>query len=315
MVATDVITFPERPHDPDLLNLDVQETHFFKSLTGIQDDEELKQHIIKVQKKAYQVCQEPGKPYSSNKTFKTYPYPCIAIFAFTSLRSSRLPGYNQALELSRTRSDPIFLDLGCCFGNILRKAVVDGWPVEGAIGSDLHRGLWEYGHELFKSSPEMFPAGFVAGDALSSALIEPKEPFYSPPQTPRPADLRALASLTPLQGHVSAINASLFFHLFNEEQQLFLAKQVATLLSTESGSVIFGVHSGQAEKGANTEVMVTQGGHMFSHSPGSWKNLWECQVFKPGSVKVEAELAHRPRPLSYGAGLISNWLVWSVTRL
>ena len=38
----------------------------FQQLTGIKDEEELKQHILRVQKKAYDV----------------YGYPCIRAFAF-----------------------------------------------------------------------------------------------------------------------------------------------------------------------------------------------------------------------------------------
>lgn len=38
-----------------LLDLKEEEAQFFKSQTGIQDDEELRNHIIQVQKKAYQV--------------------------------------------------------------------------------------------------------------------------------------------------------------------------------------------------------------------------------------------------------------------
>ena len=41
--------------DPTRLNLNEQEARFFKSLTGIEDDEELKKHIIQVQTKAYGV--------------------------------------------------------------------------------------------------------------------------------------------------------------------------------------------------------------------------------------------------------------------
>ena len=41
--------------DPDLYNLQPQEAAFFKQLTGIHDDELLKQHIIQVQTKAYEV--------------------------------------------------------------------------------------------------------------------------------------------------------------------------------------------------------------------------------------------------------------------
>jgi hypothetical protein len=46
---------PQGPLDPALLNLTGEEQHFFKTWTSIQDDDELKQHIIQVQTKAYEV--------------------------------------------------------------------------------------------------------------------------------------------------------------------------------------------------------------------------------------------------------------------
>jgi hypothetical protein len=42
--------------DPSLYNIDDEEKAFFQQLVGITDDEELKEHIIKVQAKAYEVC-------------------------------------------------------------------------------------------------------------------------------------------------------------------------------------------------------------------------------------------------------------------
>ncbi|CCM02021.1 uncharacterized protein FIBRA_04097 [Fibroporia radiculosa] len=60
--------------DESLYLLKEDEAAFFKSQTGIQDDEALKQHIISVQTEAY----------------KVYPYPCIRMFAFTS--SQGYPG-------------------------------------------------------------------------------------------------------------------------------------------------------------------------------------------------------------------------------
>jgi hypothetical protein len=175
--------------------------------------------------------------------------------------------------------------------------------------------FWDCGHELFKTTSETFPAGFVAGDAFGPALIQPREPFDSVPTTPRPVDLGTLKSLTPLQGHVSAIHASAFFHLFTEEEQVTLAKQVASLLSPEPGSVIFGVHAGLPEKGLNTQSISVRRGPMFCHSPESWGKLWEKQVFKPGFVKVHTKLVQRERGEADSPFLISNWLVWSVTRL
>lgn len=45
----------KRALDASYYNLDEQELGFFKSQTGIQDENELKQHIIKVQADAYEV--------------------------------------------------------------------------------------------------------------------------------------------------------------------------------------------------------------------------------------------------------------------
>ena len=44
------------PLDPSLYKLEEDEAAFFKQATGIQDDEELKQHILRVQAEAYEVC-------------------------------------------------------------------------------------------------------------------------------------------------------------------------------------------------------------------------------------------------------------------
>lgn len=51
-LAKDVI-YP--PLDPSLYRLDEQEATSYKSMTGIQDEAELKEHILRVQAKAYQV--------------------------------------------------------------------------------------------------------------------------------------------------------------------------------------------------------------------------------------------------------------------
>jgi hypothetical protein len=52
--------------------------------------------------------------------------------------------------------------------------------------------------------------------------------------------LNTLSLLIPLQGKISAIRTSSFFHLFPEDRQVQLAKiVVSSLLSPKKGSVIF----------------------------------------------------------------------------
>ncbi|KAG1736113.1 uncharacterized protein EDB91DRAFT_1055814, partial [Suillus paluster] len=213
-----------------------------------------------------------------------------------------LPAYEQVLRLGRERENPIFLDIGCCFGNVIREAVLDGFPAAQTIGSDPHPELWDLGHELFKSSPETFPAHFVGSDAFDPEMLA-----IAPVQTtgaPSP-DLDNITSLNPLRGCVSAIHATVFFHLFKEDEQLRMARAFAVLLSAEPGSVILGAHIGAPEKGPVD---------MFAHNPKSWSAMWNGEVFKEGTVKVDVELMQEKigtagrdeRPLA---------LVWSVTRL
>jgi hypothetical protein len=149
-------------------------------------------------------------------------------------------------------------------------------------------------------------------------MIFSREPFHtdSPPSHPTPLDLRHLKSLNPLQGHVTAIHASSFFHLFDEPKQLDLAQRVATLLSPEAGSVIFGAHNGLPVKGYRPNPLNVPGYNQFCHSPETWRSLWDGQVFKAGSVRVEIELLEDERKdLVAPDGIIYYLMKWSVTRL
>ncbi|KAI0795120.1 hypothetical protein C8Q75DRAFT_712487 [Abortiporus biennis] len=288
------------PLKEELYNLQPQEIEFFKQQTGIQDDDELKRHIIDVQKEAYAV----------------FPYTCIRRFGFTVLKISRFPAYQELLRLGKERPGALFLDIGCCFGNDIRKAVADGFPVNQAIGSDLRQQFWDLGYKLFKDTPESFPVPFIQGDVFDPAFLSPTP--SAPPDTPLPP-LHSLKTLTPLHGRLSIIHASAFFHLFNEEQQHTLASRLALLLSPEPGSFIFGAHGGRTEKGFRTEDRFGRKREipMFCHSPESWTELWEKDIFKEGEVKVWTRLIEtkRPEPGESSPGVSHLMLAWSVTRL
>ncbi|KAI0771025.1 hypothetical protein BD413DRAFT_476724 [Trametes elegans] len=302
---TENVKGPPPALDDRLYELDSDAFAFYKAQTGIADPGELKKHILAVQAEAY----------------KVHPYPCIRRFSFLYLKLGRLPAYQQLLTLGRERKDAIFLDIGCCFGNDIRKAVADGFPVEDCVGSDLHPEFWELGHTLFKSTSETFPVPFIAGDAFDPAHLAPAPPLYAPATPPRPRpDLRTLTSLSPLRGHAAAIHASAFFHLFGEDEQQRLARALAGLLSPAPGSVILGAHGGRAEKGFRTEARRPsshRNAPMFCHSPESWRELWDGQVFERGTVKVEAYLHETPRRDLDGIAPDAKFylLVWSVTRL
>jgi hypothetical protein len=215
-------------------------------------------------------------------------------------------------------------------GNNARKAVADGYPLENVITSDLHQGacaprhercsasspiLTEFadlGHKLFKTTQETYPIAFVPGDIFDPKHLEVVPPFTVANALTGPAPaLRSLTSLNPLHGRVSVIHASFFFHLFNEENQLHAARALAGLLSAAPGSMIFGQHLALPEKGFRS----VESYRLFCHSPATWADLWDGQVFEKGSVKVQTHLVEissedRGVPIPY-----ASLLIWSVARL
>ncbi|KZT67007.1 hypothetical protein DAEQUDRAFT_813157 [Daedalea quercina L-15889] len=288
------------PLDDKLYHLDPDEVAFYKQKTGIDDEAALKEHIVQIQREAYQV----------------FPYICIRWFSFTKVKIARHPAYNQLLKLGKERNSALFIDVGCCFGNDIRKAVADGFPAKNCIGTDLEGAFWHLGYRLFKDTPESFPVPFLQGDILNPSFLDPS-PLLARVERPHP-DLTSLTTLTPLVGQLTAIHASMLFHLFPEQQQLKLAGALAALLAPTPGAMIFGWHVGDTEKGFIKGATLPNGEPlpMFCHSAESWKEMWDGEVFEKGTVEVKAELQKLEAP----PGVVPNgaqfWqLIWSVTRL
>ncbi|KAI0771026.1 hypothetical protein BD413DRAFT_613545 [Trametes elegans] len=285
--------------DEQLYALAGAELAFMRAQTGIEDEEALKRHILAVQKEAYAV----------------FPFPCIRHFNFIKFKISRLPGYDRLLALGKERKDAIFLDIGCCFGNDVRKAVEDGFPLKQVVASDLYPEYWDLAHKLYRSTPDTFPAAFVPGDAFDAAHLTVVPPVYAdnPEADAEPTpNLSSLTSLNPLHGRVAAIHASSFFHLFDEAQQAHLAHALGGLLSPAPGSMVFGTHAARAEKGTHAAEIGPDGSTftMFCHSPESWAALWDGDVFRKGAVSVDAAL------VVHKIGTIeATFLEWCVTRV
>jgi len=134
-------------------------------------------------------------------------------------------------------------------------------------------------------------------------------PFDEPPHTERP-DLSTLTSLNPLAGHCAAIYVGNIFHLFSEENQLHLARALAGLLSPLPGSVIFGIHGANPQKGVFRTGCNGRAVDVFCHSPESWAAAWNGEVFAKGKVKVDATGEWVDKE-----GLKFWQLRWSVVRL
>jgi len=193
------------------------------------------------------------------------------------------------------------IKLVCLVGNDARKAVSDGFPVTQVVASDIQAGFLDLGHKLFRSTPETCPITFVPGDVFNHEFIGPAPPATTSSESVTYPDIKSLklTSLNPLRYKISAIHASSFFHLFDEEQQLVVAQRLASLLSPEPGSTIFGGHVGLEKKGWRDQDFKKV---MFCHDPDTWNAVWE-EVFGKGIVECKSFM-HPDWPI----------LIWSVTR-
>lgn len=285
---------------------------FFLTQTKLSNGQELRKHILDLQSEAV----------------KIHPYPCLLAFDFVKLKIVTLPSYDAFQGAWKARQDPLFLDVGACFGTDLRKVAADGFPAHSLIAIDLRREFWDLGHKLFRSTEETFPAAFLHGDIFDDAVMREGEiqyriePHDDATGMNRPSISKPLSSLVALEGRIDFIYTSNLFHLLTEAQQLSIARKLASLLSPARGSMIFGAHMGRPQKGLRTEAPPPRPGYlgsdMFCHSAASWVELWDGEVFEKGAVKVEAELIdpHREdirKMLEPGA--IHYQLLWSITRL
>lgn len=69
------------------------------------------------------------------------------------------------------------------------------------------------------------------------------------------------------------------------------------------------------EKGSSVSVF---GKEMFCHSPESWVELWENEIFEKGQIKATANLLAVKKPHLESQdkpGVYYNLLIWSIVKL
>ncbi|KAE9408440.1 hypothetical protein BT96DRAFT_913990 [Gymnopus androsaceus JB14] len=276
--------------------LNADELAFYTKHTGIQDQDKLKDHITEVAKKAFEIF-----PILTIITsFMVMPRFC------NQVRSQS--GYKRLLELGSTRKNALFLDLDVAvIGNDIRKAIADGFPAENIIASDIHAGACS-------NSQNCIPVIFIPGDAFDPSFISIQPPLKTLPTAEvESISLRSLLqaepkSINPLRGHLSAIHTSAFFHLFNKDEQVIIAKKLASLLSPLPGSIIFGSQIGSEVP--HEAVKPSRGTLLYSHSPESRK-MWEEEV-----SGMEDQGEESSRMIQVDAGLWDERHIWwVVTRL
>ena len=155
-------------------------------------------------------------------------------------------------HLSRLTSSPstIYLDLGCCFGQDLRRLVADGVPSSQLIGLDIESQLVELGYEFFLDKATLRSKFFIANIFEGAAQGAPW------------TDLEELKA--------DILHCSAFFHLFPLAGQVRAANNIANLV--RMGGVIVGRQSGSTKP---SEVpAIKPGSTSFRHDLDTFQRLW-----------------------------------------
>lgn len=143
------------------------------------------------------------------------------------------------------------LDLGCCFGQDLRKLAYDAGPgtsTRNLIGTDLEPAFLQLGYELF-GDRDRLQATFVPGDVFA-------EDF-----------------LAEYCGRVDIVYLGSFLHLFAESQQRVVVRQLRRLLRPCAGSMIFGRNLGAVKGGPFR--MESIGWDLYRHDPQTITDLFQ----------------------------------------
>lgn len=188
----------------------------------------------------------------------SYPYPCIGVFRFIDFGAHLCPVYPDVLK--RLAAGQTLLDLGCCFGQDLRKLVFDGASSDNLLGVDLHAEFHDLGYELFRDK-----------DTL-------KARFYS-------QSIFDGEFLPEWHGKIDMIYMGTFLHLFSYDQQKIIISKVLKLLRDRKGSLVFGRHVGAEEGGS---IRLNANWELFGHSEATIEKLWKEEGASKGDWQVES---------------------------
>lgn len=186
--------------------------------------------------------------------------------------------------------DEKFLDLGCAFGQDIRKLVVDGVDSSHCYGSDLLPDFIELGYELFQDKGKL-QTKFFAANVFDET-----------------------SSLAELNGTIDIISTNAFFHLFNWDQQKKASLRVVRLLKPKKDSLVVGRQLGSAKPGEHSRW--TKEGTAYRHNMVSLQKFWDeigeevGATFRvDGFEKVVDELRNKAEESSL------TWMEFSVRRM
>lgn len=202
-----------------------------------------------------------------NRAWKVNPYPCLGQFRFLEFNLAHRAGdiYTRLLNIlkdpSSKSSGILFLDVGTCLGQDIRKLIYDGVSPSVVAGTDLSSSFLEQGYELFRDSPE------------TVKMVEAN--ILSPLTDGNP--------LAQWKGKLKAVQLGMIIHLFTWEEQITAFVNAIALLSNETGVFVFGQASGNID-GRETRTLSASGAecNSWKHNVESFQRLVKDVEVKTG---------------------------------
>jgi hypothetical protein len=175
----------------------------------------------------------------------------------------------------------VFLDIGCCIAQDIRKLVRDGAPSKNTYGTDLKPVFMDIGYDLFLDR-DTLQTTFIGADLF---------------------DESEASGLKVLENKVNIIHAAFFFHLFDLAGQTQAVRRVLKLFKDEVGCLLVGRQLGRIESG-----VFDMG--KFRHNAESFKKMWEDVGKETGTEwRVEAWLGEEDLwAKSQGEGLEAKFV-------
>ncbi|KAI1276966.1 hypothetical protein F5Y07DRAFT_398858 [Xylaria sp. FL0933] len=198
-----------------------------------------------------------------DRLWDVYPYACVGRFRFISMEFALDAYYQVALfRLLQAQSEPEptpeddetrLLDVGCCVGQVLRKLAFDGVDSARLYGTDIEPRFVDIGFDLFRDR-DKFRGQFVIGDMLKPGESDDER-------------------LDVLDGKMTFIHATSFFHLFTWDDQVRAATRMVRFLQPERRDVmIFGRQVGTMLPRDNGKAGSDK---VYLHNADSWQRLWD----------------------------------------
>ncbi|KAE8447545.1 hypothetical protein EG329_010675 [Mollisiaceae sp. DMI_Dod_QoI] len=142
--------------DEDLPELDSQAYEILVNYSHIPPDS-VRAHVLKKREEAW----------------KIFPFPCIGQMRFLDFSLAKMPSYDKILaRLNDSLTPARLLDVGCCFGQDLRRLVADGTPSENLVGLDVEPQFLSLSYDLF-ADREFFKGQMIAGNIFDESPSSP----------------------------------------------------------------------------------------------------------------------------------------------